>query len=269
MTPTAGRSASAAPTAAAPTALVCLPFAGAGATFFRKWRRLTPPELTLVPVQLPGREEKFYEPPYTDVGKAMDEVCPAVLPLLDGVGRVALFGHSLGAELAYELAWRLTDSGTDVARLFVSGAPGPRDRNVDRVSQLDDAGFLEGLRRVAGYRHPAMDHPEMLQVMMPFLRADSEMHENYESAHVERLAVPITSLRGRDDELVSADEAGEWAGETSAGFRSRELDGGHMYLTEESSAVALLRTVADELADRPAGQLAGPIRRGGMIHDAR
>jgi surfactin synthase thioesterase subunit len=219
------------------TALVCLPFAGAGATFFRKWRPLAPEQLTLVPVQLPGREEKFYEPPHTDVGKAMDEVCPAVLPLLDGADRVALFGHSLGAELAYELAWRLAGHGVDVRRLFVSGAPGPRNRAVERVSELDDEGFLEGLRRVAGYRHPAMDHPEMLQVMMPFLRADSEMHENYQSAHPDRLAVPITSLRGRDDELVSAAEAAEWADETSAGFNAVELDG-----------VALLGTIADELA---------------------
>ncbi|MGW4568521.1 thioesterase II family protein [Streptomyces sp. NPDC004561] len=227
------------------TALVCLPFAGAGASFFRKWRRLAPAGLSLVPLQLPGREERFAERPYTDVGEAMDAELPWVLGQISGADRVALFGHSLGAELAYELTRRLTGHGVDVARLFVSGAPGPRKRDVERVSELDDEGFLEGLRRVAGYRHPAMDHPEMIQVMMPFLRADSVMHENYSSDHPDLLDVPVTSLRGRADELVSAAEAAEWAAETRGSFRSVELDGGHMYLTDDPEPV--LRAVAGEL----------------------
>ncbi|MFC1400709.1 MULTISPECIES: thioesterase II family protein [Streptacidiphilus] len=239
------------PATTAPTVLICLPFAGAGAGFFRKWRSLAPEGLTLLPVQLPGREERYFETPYTDVDQAMDEALPRVLDQLAALGeaaeRVALFGHSLGAELAFELTRRLAARGTTVSRLLVSGSPGPRDRQVERVSHLDDEAFLEGLRRVAGYRHPAMDHPELLQVMMPFLRADNAMHEDYRSAHAELLDVPVTSLRGRDDALVSAAEAAEWSVETTAGFRSVELDGGHMYLTETEHAEALLRTVVDEL----------------------
>ncbi|WP_377267913.1 thioesterase II family protein [Peterkaempfera sp. SMS 1(5)a] len=234
-----------------PTALICLPFAGAGAGFFRKWRTLAPEGMTLLPVQLPGREERYFETALTDVDQAMDEALPRVLDQLTALGeaaeRVALFGHSLGAELAFELTRRLARQGTTVARLLVSGAPGPRDRQVERVSHLDDEAFLEGLRRVAGYRHPAMDHPELLAVMMPFLRADNAMHEDYRSAHAELLDVPVTALRGRNDRLVSAAESAQWAAETTAGFRAVELDGEHMYLTETAGAEALLRTVVDEL----------------------
>ncbi len=233
------------------TALICLPFAGAGAGFFRKWRSLAPEGLTLLPVQLPGREERYFETPHTDVATAMDQALPWVIDRLnelgEAAGRVALYGHSLGAELSFELARRLVHAGRPVSRLLVSGAPGPRDRQIERVSHLDDDAFLAGLRRVAGYRHPAMDHPEMLQVMMPFLRADNTMHEDYRSAHTALLDVPITSLRGRDDHLVGAAEAARWAGETTAGFRSVEVDGGHMYLTETEHAATLLRVVADEL----------------------
>lgn len=232
-----------------PTALICLPFAGAGAAFFRKWRPLVPAGLTLVPVQLPGREERYFDKPHTDAATAMDEACPWVIEQLGRLGgdadRVALFGHSLGAELAYELTRRLTEQGIEVSRLFVSGAPSPSDRQVERVSDLDDAGFLDGLRRVAGYEHPAMNHPEMLEVMMPFLRADSVMHENYRSSYTQRLDVPITALRGRDDQLVSAAEAAQWADETDAGFRSLDIDGNHMYLTDH--AEALLRAIVDDL----------------------
>lgn len=227
------------------TALVCLPFAGAGASFFRKWRPLAPESLQLVPVQLKGREERIAEEPHTDAGEAMDEACPWVVSQIKGADRVALFGHSLGAELAFELARRLRDRGVRVSRLFVSGAPGPRDRDVDRVSELDDAAFLEGLRRVAGYRHPAMDHPEMLEIMMPFLRADSVMHENYRSAYADLLDISVTSMRGRGDDLVSAAESCSWAGETTGKFSSIELDGSHMYLTD--SAEPVLRAIADEL----------------------
>jgi surfactin synthase thioesterase subunit len=159
--------------------------------------------------------------------------------------RVAVFGHCLGAGLAYELTRRLAGRGIEVSRLYVSGAAGPRNRSVERISELDDEAFLDGVRRIAGYTHPAMNHPEMREVLMPLLRADSAMHENYRSSYAERVDVPITALRGRRDELVSAEEADEWAAETSAGFRALEVDGGHMYLTDH--AESLLRTIADDL----------------------
>jgi surfactin synthase thioesterase subunit len=231
--------------------LVCLPFAGAGAAFFRKWRTLAPAGLTLLPVQLPGREERYSDAPCTSIDQAIHEVLPWVLNQLtrlgDSAGQIALFGHSLGAELAFELSRLLSSRGVPLTRLLVSGAPGPRDRDVERVSHLEDDAFLEGLRRVSGYRHPATDHPELVQVIMPFLRADSAMHEDYRSAHSELLGVPITSLRGRDDHLVSAADAAQWAAETTAGFRAVEVAGGHMYLTDTGHATALLRTIASEL----------------------
>nr|BFE70487.1 hypothetical protein GCM10020092_037880 [Actinoplanes digitatis] len=179
-----------------PTVLICLPFAGAGASFFRKWRRSAPAGLTILAVQLPGREERFAEPAHTDVGSAAAALCPALVPQLDGAGRVVLFGHSLGAELAYELTWRLVERGVAVDRLVVSGAPGPRDRGFERVGHLDDDGFIDGLRRVTGYVHGALDHPGMREIVLPVLRADNRMHESYVSEHDGPLPVPITSVRG-------------------------------------------------------------------------
>ncbi len=227
------------------TSLVCLPFAGAGASFFRKWRPLAPEQLTLVPVQLPGREERFHEPLPTDIGAAMDEACAWVIGQVAGATSIALYGHSFGAELAYELTRRLRGHGVPVDRLFVSGSPGPRDRHVERVSDLPDAEFLEGLRRVAGYRHPAMDNPDMLEIMLPFIRADNRMHENYRSAYDTPLDVPISSIRGQDDHLVTTAEVAAWAAETSAEFSLVEIDGGHMYLTDNPAV--LLKTVVMEL----------------------
>lgn len=236
------------------TALICLPFAGGGAGFFRKWRTLVPAGLTLVPVQLPGREERAREAPHTDTGRAADEIVTWATAQIDDLGgaadQVAVFGHCVGAALGFELTHRLLDEGFEVHRLYVSGAAGPRHRNVERISHLDDEAFLDGVRRIAGYIHPAMDHPEMRQILLPFLRADSAMHESYRCAHADPVDVPIAALRGRHDSLVSAAEVAQWAAETSAGFRAVEFDGDHMYLTEH--APTLITTLVEDL-DEPFG----------------
>jgi surfactin synthase thioesterase subunit len=106
--------------------LLCFPFAGAGASFFRPWKDLSRGRFELLPIQLPGREKRFVEEPYRDVAQAIEGVLPDVLKQIEGRARVALFGHSMGAVLAFELARRLTASAaTEVELLVVSGSPGP------------------------------------------------------------------------------------------------------------------------------------------------
>jgi surfactin synthase thioesterase subunit len=123
--------------------LLCLPFAGAGASFFRPWRRLGVEGVDVVPVQLPGREARIAEPLYTDVHEAADGLLPELLAdLPDPAGPLALFGHSLGAVLAYELARRLVTAGVAVDRLFVSGSPGPGAEREQRASDLDEESFI-------------------------------------------------------------------------------------------------------------------------------
>jgi surfactin synthase thioesterase subunit len=234
-----------------PTVLVCLPFAGAGASFFKKWQPAAPAGLRMLAVQPPGREERFVDDPATRVAPVADEACSWVLPRLEGAGRVALFGHSLGAVLAYELAHRLAEaSPVPVVRLFVSGSPGPWTPRPDRATGLDDERFMARVRRFAGYDHPAMNDPEMLDLLLPLLRADVEMHESYRPSSDRPLPVPITALRGRDDDLVDADGCAQWADATSAEFSAIELDGGHMYLTEGEET--LLRLIVHYLEVRAA-----------------
>ncbi|MFF8549547.1 thioesterase II family protein [Streptomyces albidoflavus] len=226
--------------------LACLPFAGAGASFFRDWHALAPEGTRVLPIQLPGREERFAEPLLTDVPQAVDEAHAQVTAALDANSRVALFGHSLGAVLAYELAHRLRASGHDVVGLFVSGAPNPWNGRRDRATGLPDDEFAAQVQRFAGYAHPALEDPEMRELMLPLLRADVEMHEHYEPASRAPLDVPVTSVRGRDDELVSEVEASQWSRATTERFRFVHIDGEHMYLTDE--AATLLELIGGSLA---------------------
>lgn len=216
------------------TALLCLPFAGAGASFYHPWQAFTGDSLTVLPVRLPGRERLIDVEPYRDVHAAVDGVLPDVLADLGDIRRVVLFGHSLGAVLAYELAHRLvTVPDLDVVRLFASGSPEPHTQRARRATGLSDDEFVAQVREFAGFSGEALDDEEMRELILPTLRADVEMHENYVPSTDLPLPVPITAVRGRADNLVSSDQAAGWAKATSRDFELVEPPGGHMYLTED------------------------------------
>ncbi|MGW4548024.1 thioesterase II family protein [Streptomyces violaceorubidus] len=227
---------------ASQTTLVCLPFAGAGASFFRSWSTITD-SLSILPLQLPGRERRIDEEPYRRSDEAVDGLMRDLLGELGPARRIALFGHSLGAVLAYELAQRAaSDPGLELVGLFVSGSPEPGAQREQRATGLPDDAFLARINQFAGYRHEALEDPEMREMILPTLRADVELHESYTPSTGQPLDAPITSIRGANDTLVTAGEAAAWSKVTSREFTYAELPGGHMYLTDD--ARELLRLVA-------------------------
>ncbi|ATW50982.1 thioesterase [Streptomyces peucetius subsp. caesius ATCC 27952] len=226
-------------------ALVCLPFAGGGAGFYRAWKDLPDHAPRIVPLQLPGREERFIDEPFHDVLEAADALAPQIAGLA-GDGPVALFGHSLGAVLAYELARRLEhDPNVALSHLFVSGSPGPWTGRTRRATGLPDSEFLARVQEFAGYEHDALADPDMRELLLPILRADVEMHENYKPVSDEPLRTGITSLRATGDRLVTREQAEEWRSATTGAFRLVEPDGGHMYLID--SPLPLIDAVAAAL----------------------
>jgi surfactin synthase thioesterase subunit len=231
--------------------LYCVPHAGAGASFFRGWQDAAGPALTIVPVQLPGREERIDQDPYVDWREAVDQLEAEVFAPDRTPPRLALFGHSFGAVLAYELARALSARRqVQVVRLFVSGSPGPRAGRARRASGLSDAEFLDQVREFAGYRHPAFDVPELVELILPALRADVLMHEQYRPLRDDLPDIPITCLRGADDDLVPAGDAARWTEATSSECDLVELPGGHMYLADrvaELLAVIAARLGREEL----------------------
>ncbi|MEU2564556.1 alpha/beta fold hydrolase [Streptomyces longispororuber] len=218
--------------------LVCLPFAGSGAGFYRAWGKRHDHGVTVLPVQLPGREELFCEEPFTDVVEAAAALAPQVAELVADVPRFGLFGHSLGAVLSYEIARELGRLGSaGLAHLYVSGSPGPWSGRDDRATGLDDDQFLARVQDFAGYRHAAFDDPDLRDLLLPPLRADVAMHENYKPSSNEPLDVPVTALRGAEDALVTREHARQWREVTRGPFSYRELPGGHMYLTDGPDAL--------------------------------
>ncbi|MET8419252.1 thioesterase II family protein [Streptomyces sp. NPDC005134] len=227
------------------TTLLCFPPAGAGPGFFRPWIGHHA-GLRVVPVEIPGREKRFVEPECTDLDTLLEVIVPELLETVEQADRVAVFGHSFGAILAYEAVRALTrrSPGSDIT-LVPSGSTRPGVPRAGRITGLPDDAFVAGVQRISGYHHPALDEPELRELLLPPLRADVAMHENHVFDPSEPLTAPVLAVRGGQDDVVSAQEADAWRSVTTGGFRLAEIDGGHMYLVDHWSE--LLQLIADEL----------------------
>lgn len=228
-------------------ALLCLPFAGAGAGFFRPWKDHPFQHVEVVPVQLPGREEWFVKDPCTTLDDAVAVCVEQALPVA-GERPFALFGHSFGALLAYEVAHRLAADGFRAERLVVSGSAGPwLPRPRLGLAALSDEEFVGRLSEFVGYEHEALQLPELRELLLPALRADLEITDGYRPSSTSPLDVPVTVVRGAGDTFVSRDDAAAWADVTTAGCEVVELPGEHMYLAEWRPLAEVLDRVSAQV----------------------
>lgn len=221
-----------------PTKLICVPFAGAGASFYHGWSKQGFNDLDIAPVQLPGRERLIAEEPYVDLHKAADDFAQSALETL-GQERAIVFGHCfLGSVLAYEIAYRIEKERPEaISELVISASRVPSISRPCGVQSMSDDQFLEHVKSTTGFTHEAMDIPEMRELLLPALRADFVMDETYVARQRPALQVPITAIAASDDNMVSREEVEGWTAYTDAGFTIHEVAGGHMYLAEEAQPV--------------------------------
>jgi medium-chain acyl-[acyl-carrier-protein] hydrolase len=229
--------------------LVCFPYAGSTAALFRGWPALLPMDVEVLAVQLPGRARRIREPPL----RRVDEIsAPVALTLGPELNRpFAIYGHSMGALLGFELARALAEIGArPPVRLFVSGFGGPSTAVPRRsVADMTDDEFLDYLADLNGTPSKVFDDSELMALMLPILRADFEMVAGYRYRPAPRLACPITAFIGHDDPEVSAEELGAWRVETDEDCKIVVLPGDHFFLHEHCAL--LLAHIAAELAGVP------------------
>ncbi|QZZ31839.1 thioesterase [Streptomyces sp. ST1015] len=224
------------PRPTASTSLVCFPHAGGSAAFYTAWGKLLPPHVELLAVQYPGRQDRLAEP----AAASMAELAGAVAEVLrqDRPDRErVLFGHSMGASVAWETALRLESSGVGPRHVFVSGRPGPRRQRPGSVHLRDDDGLAAELRRLDGTHAELLDDPEIRAVLLPSVRADYRLVETYRPDPAARVRCPLTALTGDRDEEATVPDVATWGDATSGVFRRLVLPGDHFYLVEQAERV--------------------------------
>lgn len=216
-------------------ALVCLPHAGAGAASFARWPTLFSPPIGVVRAQLPGREDCATEQPLSRV----EDVVALLLPEIATLPRPALYGHSMGAVIAFELARALTAAGRPPLHLFVSGRRAPhRPARHGGIHRLPDDEFAEALGSAM------IGPPRFLRYALALTRADLVLSEEYAGTPAPRLTCPVTACHGRDDPIVALDEAQAWADVTSGPFDLHLFAGGHLFHQPRRAELAALMTGA-------------------------
>jgi medium-chain acyl-[acyl-carrier-protein] hydrolase len=226
--------------------LFCVPHAGAGPSVFREWPASVPPSIEVCAVHLPGREGRLLEPPCAALTALVEQLDHAIRPWLDRP--FALFGHSMGALIAFELARRLRVRGDQApTRLFVSAHRAPElPARGPRLHRLSDAELMLTLRHLHGTPAEVLANVELMRLLLPTLRADCTLCETYEYAPGERLACSIVALGGSSDPGVAVSELEAWRGHTRGSFELRLFPGDHFYL--HAGRAALLDFIITRLA---------------------
>ncbi len=227
--------------------LFCLPFAGSGAAVFSSWSDALPDTIELCPIQLPGRESRLRESAHDRLKPLVEDLGQALRPYLDKP--YALFGHSLGALIAFELARHLRRCGLALPEhLFVSARRAPQLPDPDSpLHVLADRVFVERLQqRYNAIPDVILQDPDYLQLFIPTLRADFAVVETYAYDDAPALDCPITGFGGRDDPRATPEAMAGWRMHTTKAFDMVTFPGGHFFL--QPARIELLRALIGALA---------------------
>jgi surfactin synthase thioesterase subunit len=226
--------------------LFCLPFAGAGIAVYAGWQRLLSPGIEVVGIHLPGREERLREPAFRDLDRLVDVLADVLSPCLDLP--YAIYGHSLGAWIAFYLTRRLRESGLPTpAQLFVGAARAPH--TASRRPPIYDYPLREFLEHVAQnygeIPEPIRADREMMDIVVDLLRADMALFENARYRPGDPLDIPISAFAGDRDNAVTVEEVAAWREQTRVRFSLDVLPGDHFFL--RTSPQAILDRVGREM----------------------
>lgn len=235
--------------------LGCLPYAGGGSAVFHRWRAILPRSIEVVPICLPGRESRIDERPHIEMKALVSEIADSLVPHLDCT--YALLGHSMGAWIAFELVRELRRRELSLPQLLVVAASPPPHllRKGKPLHERPDEEFVAQVAdRFGGIPQALRDNAELLQLVLPALRADFQLLEEYQFMDEPPLDVDIVALGGTNDPTVSASELANWRQHTAAKFSVRLVPGDHFFpfaapdsTGEASGATSAVRLIGQQL----------------------
>lgn len=222
--------------------LFCLPYAGCGASAFRGWATALQDVFDVRPLQLPGRESRWREDPAIDPVAIATAIAAAVTDPDGTALRYAIYGHSLGGRLGYEVVRRLEAAGAPLPdRLIVGGCQPPDLPNIGPlrgVSRESDEVLIDKLGRLGGIAPEVAGSPELLELLLPAIRSDFRWIDDYRWSPGPALRVPITAICGTTDGVSMPGIGAGWSRHSAPGFALHTVTGGHFFLHEDFPAVA-------------------------------
>ncbi|AML57742.1 Thioesterase [Serratia rubidaea] len=223
------------PHPAADLRVICLPFAGGSASHYQSFANGLPPWVELCAAQLPGRGSRLREAPF----QRMDVLVEALRQHVPQDKPWLLFGHSLGCRLGVELMLALKARGQRLPWHFVASGCRPLQlaRDVAPMSSLSDAVFIQRLQDYGGTPPEVLAHQELMALVLPALRADFRLVEDYRLATVTPLPLPVTVLGGRQDRDVPIAELPQWQALSTEPVEVQLFDGGHFFIQQNRDEV--------------------------------
>jgi medium-chain acyl-[acyl-carrier-protein] hydrolase len=225
--------------------LFCFPYAGGSAAIFREWADELALNVEVCAIRLPGRERRFSEPALRRAEDVVESLIPILQHLLDMP--FVMFGYSMGALLAYEVARAiLTTSAVEPRALFASAHRAPhlpmRRRNWYDLPRDE---LIAEVKALNGTPAEVFQHDDLVELVLPMLRSDLELVETYKSPAGPVLSCPVIAMGGSDDRDVSPEELAGWASATTGPFKSMMFDGDHFFIN--SARTSFLHAVRREL----------------------
>ncbi|HEX6096252.1 MAG TPA: thioesterase domain-containing protein [Thermoanaerobaculia bacterium] len=225
--------------------LFCFPYAGGTAQVFQGWSELLPPSVEVIAIQAPGKGTRLLEPPCAGVDAFCDSLLPAMLPLLHEKP-FSFFGHSNGAFTAFELSCRLQERGLPMPRqLMLSASPAPWTREIERpFSKMTDTELKDVLKDLNGTPPEILENAALFELLLPGLRADFAMPENYRFRWSRKLSAETHVFYGAHDEITEH-QIFSWQDQISGPLSFQKIDGGHFFI--HSHAAELMSSIGSRL----------------------
>jgi medium-chain acyl-[acyl-carrier-protein] hydrolase len=217
--------------------LFCFPYAGGGIASFQPWQSELGEHTEVCAVQLPGRGPRLLEPSVRSFEQLVEQLVGVVKANADLP--FWLFGHSLGALLAFEVARRLQDQAQhNFCGLMISGCEAPHQRSQrPRLHELDDDALIERLHELNGTPRELLENRELMQLLLPSLRADFELFSNYRYQPAQTLDVPVTVFAGLHDDHVEHANIPHWRDQVNADFSIHWIPGDHFFIDSQRSTM--------------------------------
>lgn len=237
--------------------LFCFPYAGGSAATYYPWAAMLNSEVELVAIQPPGRSNRINEAAYCDMHEMVDDLIKSIIPLLNVP--FIFFGHSLGSRVAYELATRLKSHHFPTPiQFFASGSEAPHVvRSKKKVYELPEDNFIDELQRLRGTPEEVLQNRELMQLVLPLLRADFQIADNYVSDKIV-LNCPIVIMAGKDDVSVDHTHLEKWKELTLFAGDIQYIPGDHFFIEKNKHLVfyVLCAKIESYLTESTCGLLA-------------